>query len=335
MTSCNHKRLRLQYAVMLGLALCLSAGCTRQLVATNAAEPTVIAAIPATQTRSAQPTTTTTPAAPTATLPPTPLVTRSPVPTHAPLATPTAIAATWTLSKSVTLIQYDATFQIWTSQCVPDDEGASYQQELLLSVGSMPTPETVARRSYACRGGLGAYGLDYVGESVGGRYVYYTDAAYGEPDGGGPYPWQRSGFRYDVETRSQIDIKLDVAAPNKKLSAYNDKGAFTLFAWESGQIRTMPQVWKGGSLMATAWTTDSMNAAFLESEQFATIPGTRLALTVWDITANRSFTASVPAVTDGSAPLTISWTQPNKIQLSYSNKTTRMIRFTGEQLVLE
>ena len=269
--------------------------------------------------------------------------TATPVPPTTPTALP--VSTTWTLSKTATLTQYGATFQIWTSACVTSEqEGFSqsrYQQELRLSFEGNPAAEVIARRSISCLGGLGAYGLDYVGESVGGRYVYYTDAANGGPDGGGPYSsWQRPAYRFDVETRTQIAIKLDVASPDKRYAAYADPGDLTWINWSSGEIKKMPRAWKFGTLVGVAWSADSQSAAFLESPQQdndfrALVPDAKFMLTVWNIESDRAFKIEAHNTSKGDAPNAMIWTQPNTIQLSYPDTTTRTVRFTGDTLIVE
>ena len=219
-----------------------------------------------------------------------------------------------------------------------EQEGFSqslYQQELRLSVEGTPAAEVIARRSISCLGGLGAYGLDYVGESVGGRYVYYTDAANGWPDGGGPYSlWERPAYRYDMEQRTQVEIKLDVASADKQYAAYGEADTFALIEWSTGEIRRVPRVLKPGVHVNTAWSANSQNIAFLESSKLFD-PHAKLTLTVWDIERNLTFKIEAPSANNGDAPWAMVWTQPNTIQLTYPDTTTRTIRFTGDALLIE
>jgi hypothetical protein len=63
--------------------------------------------------------------------------------------------------------------------------------------------EIIAEQLLNC-GGLGAYGLGLLNFSQDGRYLYYTDAREGQPDGGGF--WLRPVIRLDTEDQTSENL---------------------------------------------------------------------------------------------------------------------------------
>jgi hypothetical protein len=111
-------------------------------------------------------------------------------------------------------------------ECTPvgDTDTLAYEQ-LRLSPSGGGESTTVAAQVINC-GGLGAYGFAPLEWSADGRYLYYTDAREGVPDGQGD--WSRTILRYD--TLTGVIAQVDAVAGEKPVEPPAQEDA--LLAWQ-------------------------------------------------------------------------------------------------------
>jgi hypothetical protein len=98
----------------------------------------------------------------------------------------------------------------------------SYEVMTLQDAAGEAEPQLIAEQVINC-GGFGAFGLNVLNFSLDNRYIYYTDAREGYPDGGGF--WLRPVIRLDTE---------DLTSENLGGGVFSRAGSL-LVTWQSGQ----------------------------------------------------------------------------------------------------
>ena len=100
-------------------------------------------------------------------------------------------------------------YEVMRYECTPVDPGGGMTVTLMsyeiLTIrdrdNDASEPQVIANQLSDCQG-LGAAGLGILHTSENSRYLYYTDAREGFPDGGGGGTWLRPVFRLDTQDMS-------------------------------------------------------------------------------------------------------------------------------------
>jgi hypothetical protein len=152
------------------------------------------------------------------------------------------------------------------------DEGVKNSYEQLRLVNIKDGTEMLITDQLQYCGGLGAAGLGFVYWSPNSRYLYYTESAYGVPDGGG-MAWYRSLFRYDVINGATIDLRWGPLSPDGVTMAFPDQKELVLFLsnLDTGEIARIPaylltpsQLWPG--IYDITWSADGKSIVYIEAE---------------------------------------------------------------------
>lgn len=131
--------------------------------------------------------------------------------------------------------------------------------------------ETLVADQLQYCGGIGAYGLGFVYWSPNSRYLYYTESAYGVPDGGG-MAWYRSLSRFDLLSGETNDLRWGPLAPDGVTMAYPDPWELALYLWDldRGEIARIPSSLPAGStdaaIFGITWSPDGKSLVYIEAE---------------------------------------------------------------------
>jgi hypothetical protein len=122
----------------------------------------------------------------------------------------------------------------------------------------------IAEQVISC-GGLGAYGLAVLYWSPNGRYLYYTDAAFGAPDGLACY-WSPGMYRFDLNDWNNLGLAYGSSgpAPNLLTLRYDDRLVFWYL--DRGEIGEVAGLLEDFPIGGFAWAEDGQKLAYLQTE---------------------------------------------------------------------
>lgn len=155
-----------------------------------------------------------------------------------------------------------ADFYAYDCAEVAPGEAYAYQEARLVSKID-GTSYLVEPQLIAC-GGLGAYGLASRFWSQSGRYLYYTSAATGVPDGCGY--WTPPLQRFDTSTMESEMLGPGVVSPDGNLVAAWQNGLLGIWRLDGERLALMEIPAVARTPGALAWRPDSSAVAFLVSE---------------------------------------------------------------------
>ncbi len=185
-------------------------------------------------------------------------VTPTPI-TPDPVATVMAAGAPRTLTP---LASPDGQWQaaVTAYACAPIGDGDLAYEQLTLINTATGSQTVAATQTIAC-GGLGAYGLANLFWSAGSRYLYYTTARDGAPDGCGY--WTPPVTRLDVTTLTTTDLGGGVlSADGARLAAWQGREV-VIWDVDGGAIAraaaALPDLLPG----PLAWSPDSNALVYL------------------------------------------------------------------------
>jgi hypothetical protein len=158
-------------------------------------------------------------------------------------------------------------------ECVRTGEGQENAYEVLrLTHLVTKDRQDIAGQLQSC-GGVGAVGLGQLSWSKNNRFLYYSDAAEGAPDGMCGY-WQRPLFAYELETGAVFSLGQGALSPDgQKMAFWNprpEREEAQLVIWdveegEAGRFPTVEPGWANGPI---AWAPDGSQLAYLRGENF-------------------------------------------------------------------
>jgi WD40 repeat protein len=220
---------------------------------------------------------------PTATLLPTAAQMVSPTPALAATATATAplseptpnatalIDSVVTHSAPQTLATLDSPDGQWRvealrSDCTPIGGDQLAYEQLLLHTTGTGEARIVADQLLYC-GGLGAFGLEPLYWSSDSRYLYYTPAREGQPDGG-CVPWYRPIVRLDIRSGDREEVAEGTPSPDGTRTASALGQEWAIWGRDEPEILRFPAAVPGKFVGTLAWSPDGQSLAYLLRESF-------------------------------------------------------------------
>ncbi len=209
----------------------------------------------------------------------------TPTPSPLPLATPTPVpvAATADVVGTVTTANLPQVLQPvlspdgqWRAEvivypCVSVNEAEAYAYEQLNLIHLPSGRVRPADRQLQVCGGLGAFGLKALFWSSDSRYLYYTNAREGVPDGCGY--WTPPFLRLDVQS---LEIEFlgggGLSPDGTKLATWQGQ---QLLLWDlnEGEIGRVEAAFSGFEVGPLAWSPDSQAVVYLQIETFCPLSG--------------------------------------------------------------
>ena len=311
------------------ITVLLLAGCTAQPgTQTDSRTPTLQ---PATATTGAK--NTATPPVASQTPSPYPTTTHTPTP-FVPTETPTYepdLSGTATVQAVVTAYppqirtSYPSPDQKWRAevvvynecpQTIADSEAMMDRNsyEALKLINLTDGSERVVEDELLYCGGIGAGGLDGLFWSANSRYFYYTDAAFGMPDGCGAF-WQRPTWRLDVTTFNS-EGRSGTLSPNHDLIAGWSANEIVVWEINSDQTTHLAAAGSEGSIIGLAWSPDEQAIAYLQMVMDPAsdcLPAGKTRVVRVDLSSGKQ---EVVLVADAPGYDGISWDTPDSLQLS-------------------
>jgi hypothetical protein len=147
--------------------------------------------------------------------------------------------------------------------CVETGEGEQAFEELRLTDAHHGRTFVADHQLQNC-GGLGAFGLGRLSWSQNSRYLYYTDAREGVPDGGCG-AWIPPTVRLDVETHEVVHLGSGPLSLDKTQLATWQADKLVIWKLETGETiriraRVADAVWA-----SIAWSPDGASLAYLQT----------------------------------------------------------------------
>ena len=139
----------------------------------------------------------------------------------------------------------------------------SYEQLRLINLTS--GEELALADQLISRGGIGASGLAVAYWSSDSRFLYYTDAREGVPDGG-DCCWDPPLYRYDVLDGSRLDLRSGPLSLNGRIIAMRYDGELVLWDLDQGEIGRAPAIATGELIQSLAWSLDGTFILYLLTE---------------------------------------------------------------------
>ena len=154
--------------------------------------------------------------------------------------------------------------EIIVHDCVKvTEEGPNAYEQLKLIRVSDGTQTVMDTQLQYC-GGAGAYGLGGLHWSPNSRYLYYTDAREGSPDGLCWY-WERPIYRLDVLTQETEFIGGGPVSPDQTKVAMWRDGELVIWDLDQGQLARIPAEISHAKRGPIAWSPDSQSLVYLQT----------------------------------------------------------------------
>ncbi len=168
-----------------------------------------------------------------------------------------------------------ASAELWTAPCatVPGFEhyGPVGFSEIRWLASADAQPVTVVRQILVCQG-LGAAGLRVLQWSPDSRYVFYTDAAQGSPDGGG-CPWFGRVLRWSTADGATTSLGNGATSPDGRQVAGVDGADVTIWSWSTTEVVRVATLEPTWSVSAIGWAPDGERVLFVQSDNACAIGG--------------------------------------------------------------
>ena len=154
--------------------------------------------------------------------------------------------------------------------CTPTtDDGQANAYEALRLVRRDDSGEKMIADQVQSCGGLGAFGLGALWWSKDNRFLYFSQAAQGVPDGLCSY-WERPLNAYNLESGESYNLAQGPLTPDQQTIAFWDRGGFAVVLWnvENGEAGHFSAVEAGWSYGPIAWSPDGKKLAYLETQEW-------------------------------------------------------------------
>jgi hypothetical protein len=126
--------------------------------------------------------------------------------------------------------------------------------------------ERIADSQLQVCGGLGAFGLKALFWSANGRYLYYTDAREGLPDGCGY--WTPPYLRLDLATMERHFLGGGAQSPDGAKLATLQERAWVVWEVNGGEMGRFPLLFPEFEVGPLAWSPDSQALVYLQVGSF-------------------------------------------------------------------
>ncbi len=165
--------------------------------------------------------------------------------------------------------------ELWTAPCttVPGFEhyGPVGYSEIRWLASTGTAPVVVVRQILVCQG-LGAAGLRVLQWSPDSRYVFYTDAAQGSPDGGG-CPWFGRVLRWSTADGTTTSLGNGATSPDGQRVVGVDGADVTIWSWGNTEVVRVATLEPAWSVSAIGWAPDGERVLFVQSDNACAIGG--------------------------------------------------------------
>ena len=151
------------------------------------------------------------------------------------------------------------------SDCTPiSGDSLAYEQLLLHRMDTGEARVLVDQLIYC--GGLGAFGLEALYWSSDSRFLFYTPAREGSPDGGGCGPWYRPIVRFDIRGGEKIDLAEGVPSPDGALTAGYQVQEVIVWGRDVVTVVRAAALEAAGGFGPLAWAPDGQALVYLHWE---------------------------------------------------------------------
>lgn len=290
--SAEHASYRLVWiAALLAAAALWLVGCDSG-APPSAAVPTAAATAPLIATPTAAPT-----ATPTITPTPEPTITPGPSPTPEPAALLVAAARPRLAAGILPSPDGSRRAEVLIYDCAPvGDDPAPRSLEVLRVVEPATDMEYQLDSQFINCEGLGAFGLQPLAWSADGRYLIYTGAREGQPDGG-CRPWTRDVVRVDLVDLAATPLAQAAFSPDgAKLAGWLER-ELVVYALDGGELGRVAAAETPPNVGPPVWSPDGSALVFLQYTSFCGEVAGESAVVLVDgttLTPRVLFTSSAP-----------------------------------------
>jgi len=188
------------------------------------------------------------------------------IPTQTPVIEETIMAAQVPIISNALLSpdrQWRA--EVMRFDCIPLADLGEYALERLMLVQEGGGDKIADEQLLSC-GGLGAFGLEPLFWSPDSRFLYYTDAREGLPDGGCGY-WERPVLRLDITDITNWKVENlggGPLSPDGSMLATWQGMELVVWDIDNGEIGRAPASTPDLSVGPIAWSPDSQSLVYIQ-----------------------------------------------------------------------
>lgn len=210
-------------------------------------------------------------------------------------------------------------------ECVltSEDQETAYE---VLRLGDRNTgkEQDIAEQIQNC-GGVGAAGLGQISWSQNSRFLYFSTAAEGVPDGfcGN---WQRPLTAYNMTNGEVFNLAQGPLAPNQQVMAFwqinleRKEAYIVIWDLENGEISRFPAVepaWYDGPIV---WSPNGTMLAYIETQDYC-VPWGETVIALIDIARGKE---TILVKSEDPSFVGLQWIQPESISILDDNDQTWM-----------
>ena len=148
-------------------------------------------------------------------------------------------------------------------ECIQVGDAEQAYEELQLIQVNDGAEQVVDTQLQTC-GGVGAYGLGIQLWSANSRYLYYTPAREGRPDGSCWY-WYRPLVALEVETGQKTPLREGPQSANLSMLAFWEGDDLVVWSFATGETQRIPKALPGLQPGPITWAADSQALAYIQN----------------------------------------------------------------------